>query len=282
MRATIAFYLLTTLLLTISLLTSIPPDPYQGRWLSADLDGRHIEKAALLVPVFLNHQRCYLQLDTGASDDFIWYNPQGASDIKSIELLGQTRQLPLSQYTQQQFGHCGRNPIGTLGNKFFKRGLFSINLNSGLLGYAPEASLLNTSDAVPMHFIDSGHLAFDFSTDNGASGLLIFDSGSAAADYLALSTGEWQEFTGNQPLTASDQVQVYHANSWGKTLTCYTTKGAPELKIGTKKRNDYQVDFCPELGFTPAPSVKGIVGLSFFGEATLVLDYSNQLWALKN
>lgn len=255
----------------------------QGKWIEDRIGGTGLEKVALLIPVVIGNKSCFMQLDTGAPKFLYWdaKDEDHSSNTKvEVNVMGAIRTVDIGPKVRNSVSSCGEHSIGTVGNQNFESGLLTINTQTAEIDFTKENNLLGHPGAKTMFYTPRGHPLVQV-FHNGRLAYAMLDSGSASAELLVLSTESWNFFTHKAALVASASVLSYPSSAWGKIKHCYTSKTDKALTIGATYRSDFSFTYCPDLNFQYPLNITGIVGLAFFKNAVLKLDYANGLWLVE-
>jgi hypothetical protein len=258
-----------------------------------------------LVPVTLKGcpKTFYLQFDTG-SPYTIFYQAKLESIQKkyghaTVPHLGngqvlkdfsfQVGSLPVtaSQLPVKAIGDgvinwtdtTGIEVIGTLGTDFIQDKVL-------VLDY--KKNLFSVYDELPQNLAQGTQLLdFQFNSRrillpgqiNGEETALMFDSGSSAYELLT-DKSTWQEM--QNPNSAVDTA---HVNSWGKTLTAFTTTTSAEARFGQVTLPLRKATYLEGMStvnqlLTAFSGLGGMTGNKLFLGHTLVLDTKHQKFAV--
>lgn len=261
---------------------SRPVDLNQGRWVKVKINGQSFNKAALLIPVQIEEVTCFMQFDTGAPNDTYWDNSEdslGSTLTREIKVLGFTKSVLIPKDAYEKLSKCNNQSVGTIGNGFFSNGTLSINVKTGYLSFDEQSGIDNIESPQGYSLTSSGHILFDINEGENLLGQAMFDTGSASADYLALAKTWWDFFTRQTQLDDNKKVFKFTIQSWGKDLDCYSALSVKNMTVGTTTLQSFSVSYCPELSFATDRPIIGIIGLSFFEDHVLKINYKNQVWA---
>ncbi|RAK69920.1 hypothetical protein [Hymenobacter edaphi] len=253
-------------------------------------------RAHQLVPVRVPgcSRTCYLQFDTGAPYTLFYAHPLAAlraeypavgaalqpraDTVRNVQFrLGgaavQVRRAPVLRYGAHQLPADTAAPfvIGTLGADVLEGRVLVVDYprrRLSLFAALPD-SLAGRADFVPLEL--KGRRVMLRAELPGQSGPLLFDSGSSAFALLT-SQSRWQELA--QPAAP---VRTNAVNSWGKTLTTYTTPTVAALRLGSTKLPLGTVSYMTGMNLmqqllTRVSGMAGMLGNEPFVGRTIILD----------
>jgi hypothetical protein len=251
------------------------------KWIYADTKGKGPEKVALLVPIYIEENKCYMQLDTGAPNAFYWYasnNKESKYKKVSVSFIGINKTLELSNDIIDAAKSCAESPIGTIGNENFEHGTLILNLKKAKVEYSEKINFLKNGRASPLFYTPKGHPLVQVYGNGKLLGYSIIDAGSASAEITVITKEWWNNLTQDSELIPGNNVDSFQAISWGKSIQCYYKNMKSQVSVGEHFKSQITVDYCPDLGFSYPLNIIGLVGLKYFGESTIYLDYRNGLW----
>ncbi|UOR07086.1 hypothetical protein MUN82_08290 [Hymenobacter aerilatus] len=264
-------------------------------WLADTSAGRITPHAALLVPVTLPGcpRTCYLQFDTGAPYSILYAKPMVAlqrqypamrtaiqpatTSAQNVHFaLGQgqvqAREMRVLPYGTAQLPDSATPfVIGTLGTDVLEGRALVLDYahhRFTLSNVVPD-SLARQAAFVPLSF-KSRRLLVEAAIA-GKDRQLLFDSGSSAFALLT-SKSEWHKMA--EPAAA---VQTINVNSWGSTLTSYTTATAARLQLGGAALPLQTVTYIEGMSWwqqllMQTSGMSGMLGNEPFAEQLVVFD----------
>lgn len=255
-------------------------------WLNGDGPRSHDDHQALVVTASVAGRPCLMQLDTGLNSAVLWQETVRADEPQvtvDVEVLGLKISVGTSSRIAAHLQHCAPGgSVGSLGNAFFEDGSLTIDLKKMALRYQAGSVLSGNPAAEPMFYArwteQGGHPLVELRQDGMLVGYGLLDTGSASFGFAPLSELEWNRLTASAPLVQTDHVRKFATWSWNRQHFCFETKPAVRLQAGRWAMADSPVDYCPELQFTPAVRLEGVVGLDAFSNAAITIDYHAGRW----
>lgn len=279
-------------------LSSAPVNNYweDFKWKSVEINGRKINKAAILVPVRLGEYQCKTQLDTalgvsviyrpglpkkytfGSIENHIKFNDFYFAGIKYLkEFTLMYPPLPASKR-----GECGapelEGTIGSIGSDLLIGGNLTLDLDREKFLYAPGPYVENTGavkQVINFSFVDLGDgdiPVISIYIDSVGLKKFVVDTGSASMAMNIYDKKVWKKVVG---LNNVKNATPYKITRWGKYINCYSASSVRGMNADSYKIPEkLKVDYCDDSrGWQGQGEISGVVGLNFFKNNIITFDY---------
>lgn len=254
-------------------------------WVAADVAGKTNARVALVGVAVIDGHRCGMQIDTGANGAVIWRGEPAEAALQpvSVAFAGISVSSRISAQQLKAVATCqAGDVVGTLGSGFFDQGTLEIDLRKPALRHTDGSLLAREKNAAPLFYPrwgdSGGHPLVEVRDGPARVGYALLDTGSASAGVGVLSADAWSRLTSKAPLEKGALVDVASVPSWGRDHSCYFYKRSIYIQVGNSPAREVFVHYCPTLGFKPGIELVGVLGLQYFGNETLVIDYVAGRW----
>lgn len=289
---------------SIEVASGIPWVPFH--WSTADIEGRHLPKYALMVPVQIRDQTdtYYMQLDTGTSETIFYAVPDPVKKALLGDYSGSGPfYLPLHvagnavtmsgikiKYSPVASIEGDHLQIGTIGQDMVLSRVILIDFVHQRIAFLKKEdvkpSYLNGVSFVPMHYRND-QLFIPLKLD-GTAYLddFFYDSGSSMFTLLTTSV-VWQQAT--RSTVHNSENDVLHVTQWGSIATLLGARLTGHLSIGPVEIDSPMIYFQQSGGSASANlanahyPVKGLIGnAAFYDCCMVVLDAPDDRFGIES
>jgi hypothetical protein len=235
-------------------------------WDSFESSGITYEKAVMLIAVAGKKDK-FLQLDTGASDSYV-YGVDVGRDLKFKTLNGSIQTHNFKAMPKME----ADKTIGTLGTDYFKGQCLTVDFPNQML----EVTNCDNINKVNISWLDSfrfrtGHLMIKVSSGNNVFKNVILDTGSSIFP-LTLTKKHWLKVV--SPEDAKNPPFKIKVSSWGKEVELKGALPVAPICIGSICESK-AVYIEPNLDLE-AVGIEGVVGnILFYDFYSIIFNFKN-------
>jgi hypothetical protein len=280
----------TSVLFFATLVSICQAETHTLHFVTGSVGGLPERILALLVSVNVGGKTCDMQVDTGANASVIWHeyqNSDGKSEPIAVKLGSIETTATAGPAVMGMIENCSPgSPVGTLGNAFFDHGTLKIDIARQRLEYQSGPHLTGTIGAQRFFYATwtnppvGGHILVELTSKTLSNGYALLDTGAALFELGVLDEQWWRRLVGSVPEEAT-QATRFTINSWGKSVDCLLTHANAEIAVDKFGLTAREVTYCPALPFQPPLRLAGIVGMRFFRDRVLTIDYPSRLWLVQ-
>lgn len=239
--------------------------------------GKYIDKeqsfdhAMINLPISLNGKMYTAQLDTGANYDFRLATniPEAGGLIDTeISLDKLKKSIKLSKKSLEYIKNNQGIRIGVIGNAFFESGTIVLNFENNTILFHDGAALKDNLNAEKFSYFhpdrwDGGYIIINAIIKDKLLPMVL-DTGAALFSLVPFENTLWNEYIKDSKITVIDKCQLTSINI--------------EITIGKQQFTNGIIGKCPEAPEILSKNFYGILGMNFFENGILTIDYRSKKW----